>query len=71
MATGTVMWFDTARGFGYISPDDGGKDVFLHHRAISGPVSEGFRSVTPGARVEYDADVSERGPVAVRVKPVV
>jgi CspA family cold shock protein len=70
MASGTVRWFDQARGYGFIEPDDGGSDVFLHHRAIKAPVSDGFNSVVEGARVDYEARPGNRGPEAVWVTPV-
>ena len=67
MATGTVKWFDDAKGFGFIAPEDGGKDLFVHHTGIAG---EGFRSLTEGAQVSYDAESGEKGPKAVNVQPV-
>ena len=66
-ATGTVIWFDRTRGYGFISPDDGGKNVFVHHTAIGGPAADGFKIVAPGARVEFDAQDGRHGPEAVRV----
>ena len=51
MATGTVKWFNDAKGYGFITPDDGaGKDLFVHHTAISG---DGYKSLPEGAKVEY------------------
>src|SRR5918911_873819 len=50
MATGTVKWFNDAKGYGFITPEDGDKDLFVHHSAIAG---EGFKSLTEGAKVEY------------------
>jgi cold shock protein len=61
MATGTVKWFNDAKGYGFISPDDAGKDLFVHHSAISG---EGYRSLTEGAKVEYEAAEGAKGPEA-------
>ncbi len=66
MAIGTVKWFDTSRGFGYIEPDDGSKDVFVRHTAIAGPVADGFRIVAAGARVEFESRDGDRGPEATR-----
>ena len=52
MATGTVKWFNDAKGYGFIAPDEGGKDLFVHHSNIQ---MNGFRTLTEGARVEYEA----------------
>ena len=59
MATGTVKWFNDDKGFGFVTPDDNGKDLFVHHTGISG---EGFKSLTEGAKVEYDAEAGTRAP---------
>jgi CspA family cold shock protein len=67
MATGTVKWFSDEKGFGFITPDEGGKDVFVHHTGI---VSEGYRSLGEGAKVSYDAQEGQKGPQAVNVKIV-
>jgi cold shock protein len=66
MSTGTVKWFNDDKGFGFITPDDQGKDLFVHHSGISG---DGFKSLTEGARVSYDAERGPKGPSAVNVKP--
>ena len=67
MATGTVKWFNDAKGFGFIAPDEGGKDLFVHHTNIN---SSGFRSLAEGARVEYEAQEGRKGPEAVNVTAV-
>jgi cold shock protein len=67
MATGTVKWFNDDKGFGFITPDEGSKDLFVHQ---SGIIAEGFRSLSEGAKVSYDAETADKGPRAVNVKPV-
>ncbi len=64
MATGTVKWFNDDKGFGFITPDDGGKDLFVHQTDIQ---SEGFRSLSEGAKVTYEAGSGDKGPKAVNV----
>ena len=64
MPTGTVKWFSDDKGFGFITPDEGGKDLFVHHSGIAG---NGFRSLTEGAKVEYQAEQGDKGPKAVNV----
>ncbi|TMJ92878.1 MAG: cold-shock protein [Actinobacteria bacterium] len=59
MATGTVKWFSDDKGYGFITPDEGGKDLFVHHRAIAG---SGFKSLAEGAKVEFEASQGEKGP---------
>jgi cold shock protein len=67
VATGTVKWFSDEKGFGFITPDESGKDLFVHHTDIQ---SDGFRTLSEGARVEYDTEAGAKGPKAVSVRPV-
>ena len=67
MATGTVKWFNDAKGFGFITPSDGGKDVFVHFSAISG---DGFKSLPEGANVEFEVEQGDKGPQARAVSVV-
>ena len=64
MATGTVKWFSDQKGFGFITPDEPGKDLFVHHQSIIG---DGYRSLTDGAKVSFDAEAGDKGPRAVNV----
>jgi cold shock protein len=67
MATGTVKWFNDDKGFGFITPDEAGKDLFVHHTGISG---DGFKSLAEGAKASYDAEPSDKGPKAVNVQTI-
>ncbi len=67
MATGTVKWFNDAKGFGFITQDDGGADVFVHHTAIQ---SEGFRTLAEGQKVEFDVTKGPKGLQASNVRAI-
>jgi CspA family cold shock protein len=67
MATGTVKWFNDTKGYGFIAPDDGGKDVFVHRTGIAG---EGFRSLSEGEKVEFEVREGAKGPEATNVVTV-
>ena len=64
MANGTVKWFNDAKGYGFISPEDGSKDLFVHHSNISG---SGFKSLAEGARVTFETRQGQKGPEAYDV----
>ena len=65
MAVGTVKWFNADKGFGFITPDGGGSDVFAHYSAIS---ASGFRSLEENQRVEFDVTQGEKGPQAANIR---
>jgi CspA family cold shock protein len=66
MAQGTVKWFNDDKGYGFITPDDGGKDLFVHFSAIQ---AEGFRTLAEGLKVTYEAEQGPKGPNAANVRP--
>jgi cold shock protein len=65
MSMGTVKWFNADKGFGFITPDDNGKDLFVHHTAIQ---ASGFKSLAEGAKVSYDTEQGAKGPAAANVQ---
>ena len=67
MAQGTVKWFNAEKGFGFIAPDGGGSDVFVHFSAITGT---GYRTLEDGQRVEYDVKQGAKGPEASNVRAI-
>ncbi len=67
MITGTVKWFNDNKGFGFISPEDGSKDVFVHHSAIQGT---GFKSLSEGQKVQFEVTQGQKGPAAQNVQPL-
>ena len=67
MANGIVKWFNDEKGYGFITPDEGSKDLFVHHSGIAG---DGFKSLPEGARVQFDAREGAKGPEATNVAQV-
>jgi len=67
LTTGTVKWFNDQKGYGFIVPDDGGKDLFVHHSNIEG---EGFKSLKEGQKAEFVAAEGKKGPEATKVRPL-
>ena len=67
LANGTVKWFSEQKGYGFITPEDGGKDLFVHYSNIIG---DGFRNLQDGQAVEYDAAQGQKGPEAQNVRAV-
>jgi len=65
MATGTVKWFNAGKGYGFITPDDGSKDLFVHHSAILG---EGYKTLAENAKVQFEPGQGEKGPQATNVE---
>ena len=64
MAKGTVKWFNNSKGYGFITPEDGSQDVFVHHNSIQG---EGYKSLDEGQTVEFEVQQGQKGPEAVNV----
>ena len=64
MSTGTVKWFDAGKGYGFITPDDGGKDLFVHHSEIQ---SSGYKTLNDGQKVEFEVGQGQKGPCATKV----
>ena len=67
MSTGTVKWFNADKGFGFITPDDGGKDLFVHHSEVK---ISGYATLSDGQKVEFEAGQGQKGPCATNVVPV-
>jgi cold shock protein len=67
MATGTVKWFNGEKGYGFITPEDGGKDLFVHFSAIQ---ADGYKTLNEGQKVEYEATQGQKGPQASNVRVV-
>ncbi|MGD8843641.1 MAG: cold-shock protein [Gammaproteobacteria bacterium] len=67
MITGTVKWFNDSKGFGFITPQDGSRDVFVHHSSIQG---NGFKSLAEGQQVQFEVEQGQKGPSAVNVQSI-
>ena len=67
MATGTVKWFNAEKGFGFITQDDGGPDVFVHFSGIAG---DGYKSLEENQKVEYEVTQGQKGPQGTNVRPI-
>ena len=67
MSTGTVKWFNADKGFGFITPDEGGKDLFVHFSAIQG---SGFKTLNENQKVQYETGTGPKGPHATNIRPV-
>ena len=67
MAQGTVKWFNAEKGYGFITPDDGSKDLFAHFSEIQG---DGYRSLDEGQKVEFEVGQGQKGPQAQQVRPL-
>ena len=67
MPVGTVKWFNATKGFGFIAPEDGSADVFVHHSDID---AQGYRELTEGQKVEFLVEAGQKGPKASKVRPV-
>jgi CspA family cold shock protein len=65
MATGTVKWFNDEKGYGFIAPDEGDKDLFVHHTNVAG---DGFKTLVEGAKVEFERREADKGPEAINVE---
>jgi CspA family cold shock protein len=66
MSNGTVKWFNDSKGFGFITPDEGGEDLFVHFSAIQG---QGFRTLAEGQRVSFDVTTGQKGKQATNIRP--
>ncbi|MCC5827389.1 MULTISPECIES: cold-shock protein [Alkalimonas] len=66
-STGIVKWFNADKGFGFITPDNGGADAFVHYRAI---MSDGYKTLTEGQRVSFEIEQGQKGPQAANVTPL-